>query len=337
MRLALLLMILLVVMVSGTATAQQPTEPITGLATDTIIAHYHPDLPVVCAIRADETLLAIGRVDDMLRVYTGGLECEGPVWIDRDSAVTWAAGSRLTSLPQLQLTATTGVIDDLPEYETICQSSTSAAPAEVSLRELQTVYLPGSWSFFPPDFVAFNERGVDVVICLKTEELSQGICPDVRTRVELIQEQLTVTLMHYPTQTRLNERVFSGNTPECPSTADADLTLRGGPPTRDEWVSWVLGQMTGTASGSLRTTTAVNRLNARAEANTRSEILEILSFGTPVNLIARDDDGEWVVALLPDMSKAWLSAELLTIAAQIDIETLPVADGPATEVSIRLR
>lgn len=336
MRLALLGLILCLLIVSGVATAQQPT-PILGTATEMVIAHYHPDLPVICVIRPDEMVLAIGRADNLLRVYAGGSDCEGLVWIDDDAMVDWEPDSRLTSLPRMQLPQSSGVIDDLPEYTAICEAITTADPAEVRLREMHSVYLPGSWSFFPPEFVAFNERGVDVVICLKAEEVSLGICPNVRTRVERLQEELTVTLMHYPTQTRLAERAFRGDIPACPSAANEDLILRGTPPSRERWVSWVLGQMTGTPSDSLRTTSNVGRLNARAEANTRSAILTILNFGTPVNIIARNEAGTWVVALLPDMTKAWLSTELLSIAAQIDLQTLPVVSGSAADVPIRLR
>lgn len=55
-----------------------------------------------------------------------------------------------------------------------------------------------------------------------------------------------------------------------------------------------------------------------------------------MNLIARNEAGDWVVALLPDMTKAWLYVSLLQVATATDVNALPVVSGPATDVPITL-
>ena len=341
---ALLLLILSLGVASAQASptlqsvAQTVTERVTGTANTTIIAHYHPDLFRVCAIREGENVLAVGRdLEAGYLVYAGGAECEGPVWVAEDADITWSSSATLNRLLIATPPEIGEVIADLPEYESICQTALSGSAPAPTLTERQTVYMPGSWSFFPPPFVATDTTGIDVVICLTPIEASLGVCPDLSQRVERVQEAVEVVLVDFESSGVITRRTFEGRLPpRCPSAASEDMIVRGNPPARETWMTWIIGRLVDRGGERLRTVTAVQRLNARPLPHTQTEVLEILDFETPVNLIARNEEATWVVALLPDMTQAWLFAELLDVAVQTDVDALPIVSGPAEEVALQM-
>lgn len=315
-----------------------------GLASETILAHYQPGLPLICAIQPGETILAIAQTDGepgYYLIYAGGLECEGRVWVEQSAPISWQSSTELADLPEIELPAAPEIIDDLPEYATLCELATdaSAEQSSVEREDLHSVYMPGSWSFFPPEFVATQDGGIDVVVCVTPQEESLGICSNVALRVERVREDALVTLIHYATQTIIAQETFNGPAPaDCPSAATQESIVRGNPPDRVVWASWVMGQIVGAErdNGRLRSITNVGQLNARAAPDRRSEIYTVLNRDTPINLIARTEDGAWALALLPDMTQAWLFVELIQIAVQTDLMALPVAEGNAAEISIAI-
>ncbi len=330
----ILLLLILITVAPAYAQTQSPTHPI-GVANDTIVAHYHPHMFSICAIRPGENVMAVARTEsDMLLVYASGNACEGQVWIPESAAVRWQAPGQLRSLPLIEEPNNPNVITDLDDYNAICASASGNSSRAAT--DVETIYMPGAWSFFPPRFVATSDTGVNAVVCLARVEESLGICPNVRLRVERVQEVLTVTMVDYVTRSIIARETFPGERPDCPAAVEEEMTVLGNPPNRETWQTWLISQMEGRASDRLRTVTRAFRLNARAEDSTRSDIYQVLDQGTPVNLIARNEDGDWVVALLPDMSQAWLFVELLYVAAQTNINDLPVVDGEASDVSIPL-
>lgn len=332
------------------ASAQEPEikdqRPL-GIANASILAHYHPDLPSICAIQAGESLLAVGQSSgdddggdvDYYAVYAGSAECEGRVWIEAEAPVSWQNSDTLADLPMIDPPSSSEAIVDLPDYAEVCALATAddTPQAESDTATWQTVYMPGAWSFFPTQFVATEAQGVDALICITPQESALGTCPDLSVEVELVREDALVTLMDYETQSIIAQELFNGTAPlTCPFTALADATLRGDPPLRSTWAAWVIGQLVGAERnmGSLRTLTTVGQMNARAEATTNSQIIALIPQGSYVNLVARNESGTWALALLPDMTQVWLYVELLQVAVQTDVMALPLAEGRAAEIVI---
>jgi hypothetical protein len=133
------------------------------------------------------------------------------------------------------------------------------------------------------------------------------------------------------------ERTFAGHPPPaCPYYTSGDAVY-GEPPDESEWMAQIESFITLRGSPTIRRTTVnVGAMNARAEPNTQSDIVAELPYGTPLNLLARNDAGDWLAALTPDMQPVWLYAPLLQLAGDADMDSLPVADGPAADVAITL-
>ena len=53
-----------------------------------------------------------------------------------------------------------------------------------------------------------------------------------------------------------------------------------------------------------------------------------------MNLIARNAAGDWVVALLPDMTLGWLYEPLLSVASETDVDALPFFEGEAADAPV---
>lgn len=315
-----------------------PADTFVGTATADILASYHPDFPNECRIRAGERVLAVGADADreLLLVYAGGLGCEGPVWLPLDTAVSW--DTPRIDPPSVSAPPSTQAISEIDDYDALCAAANAgtAPRATRTAAEVTQIYMPGAFSWLPPQFLATEGNGgPDAVLCLQREVQSIGVCANLNTRVERFREAALVTLVDYRNGGIIAQQRFDGAFPQdCPRAANSDYNIYGSPVARETWAAWLIGRLRLVEGDALRSTTLVPRLNARAESNTQSAILDTLAQGSPVNIIARNAAGTWYVALLPDMRRAWLFADFVRVAAQTPIEALPVVGGPAEAVAL---
>jgi hypothetical protein len=326
----------------------QSEMSVVGIVDRSTFALYDVDAARLCNVGVDDRVLAVARTenDDYYRVYSSSASCEGVVWIRSDAAITWESPSDLAGLPILVVPASSSYLEELPMYESVCAAALDddAPIVNATPDELSTLFVAGGWSFIPSEFVAESETSLDVVVCLVGREIEVETCPipngEETINIPRIQENLRVSMVSYGSGDVIATQDFEGTTPpSCPIDGATPVAIHGSPPERDVWGAWVVATMIGSEAEvpSFRTISAAQTLNARAEANTNSSVLGRLSAETPVNLIGRTEDGDWLVALLPDMSKAWLFAELLNVAVQIDVDDLPVYSGSAENVPIPVR
>lgn len=322
---------------SPAAAQESPINGVIGSAEVPLLARYHPDFAAVCAIEPNEAVLAIAQTDDLYLIYAGGDYCEGPVWLSVDAAITWADEAALATLPETERPTATP-LTDLEDYEALCQAAPTAVSEGIDPASVQSIFWPGGFSWFVPRFLATEDNPPDAIICIASTPQSVGVCSNLNTRVERFQDQTSVHLLAYPTGSLIAAQRFTGNFPEdCPNAADTEYSINGAPVAREVWGAWLLDRLgAGGGDQGLRSRTLVPRLNARALDNTQADILNILEQGTPINFIARNEAGTWGVALLPDMSRAWLFIDFLTVAAQTDFDALPVVSGPATAIAVPL-
>ncbi len=314
------------------------TNGIMGMARQPLEAGAHPNHVSGCIIAQDEAVLAVARTEaGAVWVYAAGQGCEGAVWIAPDNArIIWSDTTTLDALPLI-------TVPDPPPLMRIVNHAEICANAKGQARLTGDV-LP--YTAYPPDYLpaagqATLESGIDVIVCHdypttpieNCHYLGPGNYSYIFTRLRTDDR---VTLVDYATGQVIARQKFNGGTPPlCPKTTTRG-EVSGDLPTPDAWASWVVGILYGSSTPAARTVVASGTLNARSLPNTESDILVLLSRETPVNLIGRNAAGDWVVALLPDMSKAWLFANLLQIALQTDIQTLPVVDGPADTIQIQV-
>lgn len=320
-----------------TVAQDQPSNGVLGVAEAPLLARYHPDFAAVCAIEPNENTLAVAQTGDYYLVYAGGFGCEGPVWLPSDAPVTWSNETALADLETVPAPSATP-ITEVDDYDALCDTASSAESAGIDPATIDAIFIPGGFGWFPPRFLATEDTPPTAIVCVDSAPQSLGVCANLNIRVERFQDQTTVYLLSYPTGGLIAAQRFSGDFPDdCPSAANREYSINGSPVGRDVWAAWLLNRLgAGGGETGLRTTTAVPRLNARALDNTQSDILQILEGEVAVSFIARNEAGTWGVALLPDMTQAWLFSDFVNIAAQTDFEALPVVSGPAVAVEIPL-
>jgi hypothetical protein len=317
-----------------------------GVAEETLTVSQGTGLTESCTVEAGENLLAVARASGgEILAYAGGMGCAGQFWLTglTPGSVAWEDEAGLESL--LPATVPSGrilsPIRSLFGYDNLCTNATgrASAPGEPPF----TLYAPSSMQdFLPQEMLATSEDAVEVVICHTTETVQFSTCAfDGGLTQERVRINERVTLVDFASGGFFDQRMFPGETPpECPETLSIDREIRADPlDPETTWVPWVLGIVIGreiSADGGARTVINIDNMNAREQPTTASAILTQLSAGTPVNLIARSANRQWLAALLPDMSRAWLSADFIDIAVQTEVESLPVADGPADEAPIPL-
>jgi hypothetical protein len=200
---------------------------------------------------------------------------------------------------------------------------------------------------YPPQVLAATHDQVDVVLCVRNEDIpvsqcnyrvSGGQASGGTFSVPVVRRDRIVSLVNAQTGQIFAEQRFNGGAPTgaiCPAS-NPPGTITGSTAYTPDWRGWVVSQLNGSAAGNdtLRTLVNTSGLNARAEPNTSSAIITQLAYDTPVNLIARNNAGDWAVALLPDMQRAWLYVPLLRVSMLTDVAALPVVDGPADAVGV---
>lgn len=321
---------------------------VVGIVDRDTLALYHVDSARLCNVAVDDRVMAIARADSgaYYRVYTSSPSCEGVVWISSDAAISWESDSDLDRLPMLVVPETPTYLEELPEYRAICEAAASedAEQSDATPDSLETLFLPGGWSFVPAEYVAESEDELDVVVCLTPIETEIEVCSVIEGEetvdVPRLQDDLVTTLVEFESEAIITTRRFEGGTPpSCPLEGTNLVEIHGSPPERRVWGAWVVGEMLGSEADipSFRSYSVAQTLNARSEPTTNSTVLGRLGQETPINPIGRNEAGDWIVAILPDMSKAWLFVDLLNVAVQIDFDGLPVYDVPAEEVPIPVR
>lgn len=323
--------------IAPTAAQSTPNNGVTGIAEESLLARYHPDFASVCAIDLAETVLAIAQTADLYLIYAGGDSCEGSVWLPVDAAIAWSDADGLARLPEVDRPTATPLVE-VEDYEALCAAAPEAELAGIDATTIESIYIPGGFSWFTPRYLATEDTPPDAIVCIETIQESRGICVSLNVRVERFQDETIVRLVSYPDGAIIAGERFDGGFPDdCPNAASEEYSINGTPVERTTWAAWLLNRLgAGGGTERLRTRTIVPRLNARAESNTSSEILGILEADTPVNFIARNEAGTWGVALLPDMTQAWLFTDFVNIAAQTDFDNLPIVSGPANEVEVTL-
>jgi hypothetical protein len=146
-----------------------------------------------------------------------------------------------------------------------------------------------------------------------------------------IRRDTTISMVDVKTDMIFAQRAFTGSEPAtCPDkTTDLwDLVGAEGTATGD-WIMQTLYP-----GASTRTMVMVGSANARSEPNTAADIITQLAYQTPISLIGRNEAGDWVAALTPDMTKVWLHISLIQPALGTSIETLPIVSGPAADIPL---
>jgi WD40 repeat protein len=333
---------------NDSATNIENTESGTALGTTTatLTGYADPRSEAGCTIRAGETLLALARRQQSFLVYAGGVGCEGLVWVEAGpQQIAWVNQDAAYSLPTIPFPITPPPLEAEAlgnRYYDICTNATftSAWPSDRYL----TVFAEHLQSDLPASLLATDIEDIDILVCREYKGVELQRCPYTGgyTLIRMRDDQV-VKLVNYETGGYMATQTFRGENPQaCSSTVYVDINATEdysyGLPAPDEalaaWaVETIHDHITGSAA---RTVINTDTLNARSEPSTDAEILDRLPRGTPVNLIGRNEAGDWVVALLPDMSKAWLFTDYLRIAPQTDVNALAVFSGAAGNVPIVL-
>lgn len=328
------------------------TSGIAGIARQPLSAGVHPDNATGCTIAEDEAVLAVARTEaSAVLAYAAGPSCEGAVWIaPANVRIIWADMATLNDLPVIT------VADPPPlmrlvnaAYAEVCAN----ASGQVRLTNENLPYTAYPPDSLPKDVQATLAMGIDVIICHEypttpienCHYLGPGNYSYIFTR---LRTDDLVTLVDYATGQVIGRQKFNGGPPPlCPNTTTRG-EVSGSLPIPEQWTPWVLSVLYGSNAPAARTTVASGTLNARSLPTTESEILAQLSRGTPVNLIGRNAAGDWVLALIlhtpseedtvstPFLTQAWLFVDLLQVAPQTDLNSLPVADGPANTIEIQV-
>jgi hypothetical protein len=263
------------------------------------------------------------------------------VWIDEaDSPVSWDDEDALADLVEVE--APEGFpepLTTLPNYSSVCDGATAFGrfPGTRPYKLFADRY-SGS---FDADALPTSTDEVDLVLCLEADEAVLQNCPYTSNyKLVRVRRVTVVKLVNYESGDIAVSNRFNGSMPDrCPqSYRFSTLTeyLRGDAAPSSDWLPWVERQLgSGTATAPSRSIVNANGMNARSEATTASDVITTLAYGTPINIIARNEAGDWVVAILPDGTQAWLFVNLIRTGVEID--SLPVADGAAADVPIQFK
>jgi hypothetical protein len=293
-----------------------------------------------CSIGAGETLLAVGDSGEGLLVYASGAGCEGLVVLAADAE--WENERQLANLAAVEINIeAVRTITSLPDYNTVCSDATPGGSFPAG-GPPYTIFVNNRSVTLAEAHRPTTVTGVDLVVC--EQYLSQVVetCTYIGAGifyVDRVRVGTKVMLVNYETHGIVAQQNFYGEWPRyCPQTIYSTADIYGlSPDPATTWVPWVQQRAGGGRAPVTRTVVnSSGQLNCRNEPGTTSEILTKIDRGTPVNLIARNEAGDWVVALIPDMTHCWLSLELLRVAARTDPNSLPVAAGPAADVLIVL-
>jgi len=312
-----------------------------------------------CTIDGGTTILAVAHIEDnQLLAYTNSTQCEGLIRLANE-AIIWEDDQQMSQLIQLSRTVPSDV-DAIPniallgslDTDEICENPSGSVefpthnPIKMYIhrksqnsqtsRYFLWLFPEEQLELIPDRHISYTEDEVDVVLCIERLEIlydtasyrsSDGSTIQIsRNRIDI-----QATLVTYPDGYIVTRQTFRGGEPDpFPQQTTALISINGTEPNKDDVITWAVAQI---SNGTLSSRTVVNveGLNARSEPNTDSTVLSRLEYGTPVNLIGRNENGLWVVALLPDMSRGWVFIDLLKIASTTNVDDLPVLEGVPLE------
>lgn len=320
-----------------------PAEVIAYTATTPLTAKYHPNGRLTCTIEAGEAVLPAGQMaGGSIQVYAGGAGCEGPVWLTRQDAagLVGISDAILNGLAIVTTPAQFTVFDTesaIPDYAEVCAGATEWGTPPAGGPPYRASF-PAS--LLPDELQATSDTGLDIIVCVEDVYVPVETCyytsaSGYSATYERRRSDKRITLVDYARRTIVARQTFYGGTPElCPNQISGNGFNQGPMPDYETWSAWAIANLTGSGAPVERTTVATGTINARSEPSTSSEVLTQLTGGTPVNLIGRNEAGDWALALTPDMNRVWLYAGLLQVARRTKVSLLPVVDGPAAAVSL---
>ncbi len=289
-----------------TPPAANPTIDISagvrGVSRTTLSAGYAPMHTVGCPIQEREYVLAVARsLDGALLVYTQ--VCEGAVWLYADKGlVDWETA--LDSLP----------VVTPPESKPLARLADTTAVCESASG---TGDFSGQGLFYPPEYLpsamqATVESGIGVVVCHEyptvtienCHYLGPGNYSYIYTRIRTDE---IVRLVDFATQTIIAEERFRGKEPPlCPKEYQRG-EVYGSPPDSYLWVEWALE----TLDDETPIRTRVGDRVITAYTAPDGDVSRELAPHTLLNPI--QERGEWLEVLLPDMTRAWVLKEEVTL------------------------
>ncbi|MBZ0291311.1 MAG: WD40 repeat domain-containing protein [Anaerolineae bacterium] len=293
-----------------------------------------------CPLTDGETVLAVANSNFGPIGYAAGDGCEGLVLLN--DGIVWESEYSIDDLPQIELEldfSLFSAIEDLTGYTELCASA--AANGQFPEKDGSFMYYSGELQGFAPDLMATYVTGVDVLICTEEDLVTLQTCNyreigGSTFSISRMRHDITVDIVNYATNRIIASRRFNGSVPPaCPETMRGRTGLVGLGP-HEEARAWIESQIRTSSRESDHTRIAAQSINAYYEANVTSDVLAELESGIPVNLIARHYSDAWVVALLPDMSKAWIEVNFLNIGLRTQIQDLPEFSGPASEAPFEL-
>jgi len=326
-----------------------------GTTTESIMAQSFTDTQRQCTIQSGETVLAIGKAQDgSVLVYSSGLGCEGLNWIPpamqfNDYRVTWEQNLTLLrefahAQPSNQMTIPVNDAMDVCNDANGTATLPNHEPPYITYLHQMTGVGTILDLFYP--YGPTRNTPVELILCSTYNDVAYETCYySNNTTFTRIRRDITVMLVDYQTHGIVVSQTFRGNEPEYCASTQTLVDARGGnyeilgQPLDDSatWVPWALDIITNGIGGNRRTVVNSESVNIRNEPNTTADILTRLAYNTPLNVMGKNEAGDWLAVLLPDMSKGWVSVSLIQLADSIDITTLPVLEPmPADQLPILL-
>lgn len=328
-----------------------------GTVNESITAQPFNNPQGQCTIQTGETVLAIGiSRDESILVYASGAGCEGANWIlpastNVNNRVTWA--DNVLQLRQFVHTQPPqhGITIPVNDAESVCDDirGTANLPNHEPPYLTYPYRMPTAVEAIVDLFYVYGptqNNPVELILCSSFNDVVYETCYySNNTTFTRIRRDITMQLVDYQTHGLVASQTFRGNEPDYCASTQTLIDARGGnyeilgQPIDDSttWVPWALDIITNGIGGNRRTVVNSDGINVRNEPNTSAEILTRLAYNTPLNVMGKNEAGDWLAVLLPDMSKGWVSVSLIQLADSIDIATLPVLEPvPADQLPILL-
>jgi WD40 repeat protein len=323
--------------------APEGVAGVRGITVTTLLAGLHPTQRDYCHIQPYESVLAVAKAENgSLLAYAGGGNCEGPVWITPIMIAWMSDTNELAALPIVSVAQPLPLVR-INDYEAVCEVATERGSLPDGAVPPFTAYPP---AYLPTEVQATLERGLDVLVCHNIVEVAVehchtrgpgpnpgGIFSYIYTRLRLDDE---VSIVRYDTGEIVAQRTFRGGRPyPCPR-GPARGESRGSVPRPSAWMPWTLGVLYDNPELTLRTRVDVPNLYGRDLPDTSSEVIALLKQDTWLNLIGRSSDSDYVLALLPDMTRTWLPVQYLDVGLNTRLVDLPTVSGSASSALIPL-
>lgn len=295
-----------------------------------------------CSSFESENVLAIAQsADGDMLAYLSF--CEGPVWLSSGTArdINWTDLAALHQLPVITRPEVSQLLEMAPEdYDRLCDAATQWTTPPDGQPALLSVYIPQPGRAFAtstmlPALLATADHPPDVVLCNEYSDQLVETCYYIgdtgKAQRQRIRRDTTIRMVDVKTGMIFAQRTFTGSAPATCPDKTTDLGDIVGPEgvAPGDWIMQTLYP-----GASLRTMVVVGSANARSEPGTTADIITQLPYQTPISLIGRNEAGDWVAVLMPDMTKAWLHISLIQPALGTSMDALPIVSGPAADIPL---